>query len=242
MADFIQSVRISELQNKLSAWTSSSVQSYYGDKPGMNLLFPIAFEKNDSGYLTATGSSVELVQVESGDAFKLKQRNDADWTKFTALKTLESTGDFKTETVVYRETFTSTEYLEMQSPNREFGSNYVTAMMHGEIVTNDDHYAFLSNYVDAVGKILPHMVTAGGDKITIAIFNMSNWWKDSQGSYFTNLDSDWSVSLENARDVMQSTINLITSPSGAKAMFSTDVIANETLDLLRSEMEAKWLI
>lgn len=245
MADFIQGIRISELQNKLAIWTPTKIAEYYGNKPGMALPIPLGFERTDEGYLNANGSSVEFVTIANGDTFKLKPRSDADWSKFTALKALaDESGDFRIETPLYREVLSdSLEYIELQAPNREFGSNYGIEMINSNLSTDAAQYAFVSEFVDAVGKILPHLVTAGGSTINVSVFNPMNWWKDSNGSYFTNLDSGWNVSVDIARTVMQNTIDIITSPSGAVSMFGASKKAsNETLDSIRSEMEAKWLI
>lgn len=203
-SDLERNIIKSELSTKLSNWSVSAIQSYYGDdilthigQPA--LINPAAFEKYSNGYIVARPNNIEYVDITNGNIFKLKETpNLLDWTCFNDLKTRldADAGSARIETGSHREVLSSgREYTELSPPGGSFGETAVTKLLEDPTMdTSVTMVPFLSQMITDIASILPHakaVAEANSAGITTAFFRVDNYWVDADGGFFSNCDTGW---------------------------------------------------
>jgi len=197
MSDFVRSARKSELNIKSLDWTDGKINEFYGGF-ATDLATKVAFERVSTGYIAATPGRINLVQITTGDRYVYQTTNGPTWEAYTKLYNTFSSDNVKLENPLYRDTSTSKEYLEIRTPNREIGLSISAKMSKESTLGKDVYETYLLGWIDAVAEILP-IVKPIAQEYNIglpkALFYPGNYLKDSSSSYFTNLETDWNVSL-----------------------------------------------
>lgn len=197
---FETNVRKTNLKNLHSEWNQARINEFYGNHID-NLYIPAAYQQHDAGYINVSLNSLEYINSTTGSSYKIQPSDEDSWNHFVSLKAkADELGTFRVEIPVHRSLDGSTkEYTEINSPNGEFGNNLAMEMIENtaNVITWTDEY------LNLLSIILPVAKTIGSNTYPSGLFDVSNIWKDSQGYYLTNLNSNWTLSLDDGLFMIQ---------------------------------------
>jgi len=111
---------------------------------------------------------------------------------------------------VHRSLDGAKEYVELNSPNNEFGENLAIKMINENSMDSNDVVAWSDAYFNLLEIILP-VVKDIGNVYPAGLFDISNLWKDSNGYYLTNLDTNWTYNLDQGYILLQKQITSVAS-------------------------------
>lgn len=223
MSTFETNIRRTNLENLHTQWNEQKIEEFYGSHI-TNYLRKAAFQQHEDGYIIAEVNMLEYVNVSNGHSYKIRPTNEASWSKFTALhqKSTEL-GTFRVETPAHRSVQNTKEYIELSSPNNEFGLNLVSEMQAGNIATADDAKAWIDSYFSTLQVILSAAKDISNGLYPKSLFSIENYWKDSQGYYFTNIDEEWNTSVEDGMNIPLIVLQSVAS----QKLANDDVLAYE---------------
>jgi hypothetical protein len=223
MSDFERNIRKTNLENLHSEWTEQKIEEFYDNKL-QRYVQKIAFARYQNGYINAEVNAFEYVDASSGNSYKIRPANENNWTLFNTLKDkADQLGTFRIETPVYRSASGVKEYVEVSTPNSEFGKSMLSMMMHGDI---PDAPTMLSILDDIFSTLESVLAAIDGNVYPKGLFLLTNYWKDSQGWFVSNLDTDWSVSKDEGIDLMIKSFKL--APIAGPAKINSDNISEMT--------------
>lgn len=194
MSDFMRSIKITDLVNKSNYWSPQKIAQYHNNITAASKLS--VSKRDGTGYINATVKGVEYVEISNGATFAvLNTPDEKSWNCFNDLYAKsQELGTFRIEKPVYRTLSSGKDYREISSPNNEFGTAIVNKMHDGSFTSADDMVSFIKQFITDAAVVFAQMKLIAGARgagIPIAVFNISNYWQDSNGVYFTNLDTDW---------------------------------------------------
>jgi hypothetical protein len=210
MSTFEINMRKTSLKSLHSEWSESKIKEFYGNHIE-NLYHPCAVKQHEDGYIIASLDRLEYVNSTNGSCYKIQPSNEAAWTNFTSLKAkADELGTFRLEVPAHRSLDGAKEYVELNSPNNEFGENLAIKMINENSIDSNDVVAWTDAYFNLLEIILP-VVKDIGNVYPAGLFDISNLWNDSNGYYLTNLDTNWTYNLDQGYILLQKQITSVAS-------------------------------
>ncbi len=200
-----------ELRNRAEAWgTSAFMNSSFGGLAFNNNYPPFFIEREQNGYYYISDTLVAYCNLNDGMVFRIRK----DWKEkdYQCYKELSDKatelGTFRVDVPLYREEVVVKEgiweYVELQSPSKQYGFNYnddvftwpelVNGLTPSSSITEDDKVQVKNYFKDFVdqSKLITHQAKLIAEKNNCGIpFDLCQIWiryKDDNGYFWSDFD------------------------------------------------------
>lgn len=205
-----------ELKNRAASWNSPDTQKKYVVQPNNPMIPDFGIERDENGYYFLSSSVFSYCDLRNGMIYRIKKDfNDTDWKCYTELyQEGINSGKFRLDIPLYREEAnldgTVWEYVELQSPNRDYGHNFNDDVFSWPELTdgliknaNIDHAYknivkdYFKEYLDQSLNIVKSAIEVSSKNncgMPKGICEPSNRYKDSTGYFWSDFDhEDWNL-------------------------------------------------
>ncbi len=205
-----------ELKNKVANWNNPDVQKNYVVHPNNPMVADFGIERDESGYYFMSNNVFSYCDLKNGMIYRIKKDFDIqDWNCYNELyQEGINSGKFRIDVPLHREEISldgsAWEYVELQSPNRDYGHNFNDDVFSWPELTNgltknpsiDLAYKnIVKDYFKEYLNQSLHIVQAA---IKVAakhnrgmpkgICEPSNRYKDNVGYFWSDFDhEDWNL-------------------------------------------------
>lgn len=247
-----------ELLKRIQNWKDPAVKSSYVIQPNNPVVDDFGIERDDNGYYFLSDNVFSYCDLRSGMIYRIKKNyNNNDWKCYSELyQSGVDSGKFRLDIPLHREEVyleeRNWEYVELQSPNRDYGYNFNDDVFSWPELTDGltPNAGIDSSYKNTVKEYFKEYIDQSLDLVTAAvavsakngtgmpkgICEPSNRYKDAVGYFWSDFDhEDWNLSKNEIKIVSMEVF-------GASIMFAKvcgvldQTHVSELIDYARS----KW--
>jgi hypothetical protein len=205
-----------ELQIRVINWKNKEFQKNYSVHPNNPIIADFGIERDDNGYYYMSDRVVSYCDLRNGMIYRIKKNfQDTDWLCYNELYQAGITsGKFRIDIPIFREETvldnTTWEYVELQSPNRDYGYNFNDDVFSWPELTDGliPNASIDAAYKNSVKDYFTEYFNQSLDLIQAAVqiseanscgmpkglCEASNRYKDTVGYFWSDIDhEDWNL-------------------------------------------------